>query len=497
MLGLKEVAEYADSCLDGSVPNTEGLRFVIDTSRREVGRDPGVRHLAGELDLVLDRLRVDSPRSVPRDANDELRQLIRRAEDEYCSAWERASGDVPLEFRSRAMASHLLDSGFSEFHLHRWLRAVRQGVQTMADLNRAVSEMFASMPMQPFDVFVPCAAPFNKIASSDGIVRWLSGSEASSWLGEHVPKHESRRHNGGFLMTLTERDPWSAVETARGLIGRMNARVKVATPSNQEVTVAGWARVAGNQHDFDIRQAPRHVEIGSLVRMEAVYRFDLGLSAPVDDALELASYMEESPSVGAAITGGWSAVESLLIRPGERSHHLAADRLASLICCSLPRAELTELAYRHADNGNDRLAAEIGASELNRQKVALVEEHLSSGGTLALDNAADEAAQARILAMIASPHEELERVRGYVTESLRRLYNQRNTITHAGNLQSVALRATIRTALSLVAAGLDRIVHAQLETAGQVTPLDLQARAETELRLLGSDGARSLSALLE
>ena len=148
VLGLKEVAEYADSCLDGSVPNTEGLRFVIDTSRREVGRDPGVRHLAGELDLVLDRLRVDSPRSVPRDANDELRQLIRRAEDEYCSAWERASGDVPLEFRSRAMASHLLDSGFSEFHLHRWLRAVRQGVQTMADLNRAVSEMFASMPMQ-------------------------------------------------------------------------------------------------------------------------------------------------------------------------------------------------------------------------------------------------------------------------------------------------------------------------------------------------------------
>ena len=199
---------------------------------------------------------------------------------------------------------------------------------------------------------------------------------------------------------------------------------------------------------------------------------------------------------GAAITGGWSAVESLLIRPGEGSHHLAADRLAALISCSLPRAELTTLAYRHAERATDDLAAQIDASALNRQKVTLVEAHLAAGGKLVLDNAADEAAQARILSMIADPSE-LGRVRQYVTESLRRLYNQRNMITHAGTLQSVALRTTIRTALSLVAAGLDRIVHAQLETAGRVAPLDLLARAETELRLLGTDGSRSMSVLLE
>jgi len=97
------------------------------------------------------------------------------------------------------------------------------------------------------------------------------------------------------------------------------------------------------------------VEIGSLYRQEAVYRFDGGLSTEVDDALELASYME-SPSLGAAITGSWAAIEGLLIRPDEGRHHLAADRLAALVTCSLPRAELTPLAYEHLTNANGELA---------------------------------------------------------------------------------------------------------------------------------------------
>lgn len=84
-----------------------------------------------------------------------------------------------------------------------------------------------------------------------------------------------------------------------------------------------------------------------------------------------------------------------------------------------------------------------------------------------------------------------------MTESLRRLYNQRNTVAHSGSLRSAAIGATTRTALSLVGAGLDRIVHAQLEAHGELAPLSLVARAEIELRLVGTPGGRSLSSLLE
>ena len=101
-----------------------------------------------------------------------------------------------------------------------------------------------------------------------------------------------------------------------------------------------------------------HVEIGSLDRQEAVYRFDDGLPAATHDALELASYME-SPSIGAAIIGGWSAIEALLIRPGEGKNHLAADRLAALVACSLPRASFSEKAHTRTASGeaDRRLAA--------------------------------------------------------------------------------------------------------------------------------------------
>ncbi len=99
--------------------------------------------------------------------------------------------------------------------------------------------------------------------------------------------------------------------------------------------------------------------------------------------------------------------------------------------------------------------------------------------------------------MIADPAGELGRIHNYVTESLRRLYNQRNMISHSGSFRSIALSATSRTAFTLVGAGLDRIVHAQLESGGELSPLGLVARAETELRLVGTDGGRNLSSLLD
>ena len=63
VLGLHEVLEYADACLTGRAPTTEGLRFVVGSNRREVARDPGVGHLAAELDEVLGQMEVNTPNS--------------------------------------------------------------------------------------------------------------------------------------------------------------------------------------------------------------------------------------------------------------------------------------------------------------------------------------------------------------------------------------------------------------------------------------------------
>ena len=157
---------------------------------------------------------------------------------------------------------------------------------------------------------------------------------------------------------------------------------------------------------------------------------------------------------------------------------------------------MTPLAYRHSET-SDPLASQIRKALTNKEKVLLVERHLSGGDLLTLTDGSDIAAQNRMIDLINDRASSLERIRQYISESLRRLYNQRNIIAHSGSLRSVTLEATLRTSLVLVGAGLDRIVHAQLQTGQELKPMALVARAETELRMVGNPGERELASLLD
>jgi hypothetical protein len=77
----------------------------------------------------------------------------------------------------------------------------------------------------------------------------------------------------------------------------------------------------------------------------------------------------------------------------------------------------------------------------------------------------------------------------------RRLYRQRNIIVHGGTTAAVALEPAIRTAAPLLGAGLDRLVHAQITHS--VEPLDLAARAENSLALVGDAHGPTIVELLE
>lgn len=497
VLALDEVGEYGHLCLDGAHQSSDGLRFVVATVRREVQRDPGLRDLAGELETVLSQLDVASPSKVKPGVIAELEHLARRANDGYLASWSQATFPTPVEFTSRAIASHLLDRGFSGDHLHRWLSAKSASIGAVADLAHLAEEMVHEMPTRGYAVFIPCARPRIGTTDDGGQDPWLDGPEAARWLESNVPGNEARRHNGGFVYSVTALDPWAAVDSALETFHRTASRVRVARAASDELRPDGWIRVAGVERaDFQARTPRRQVEIGSLERQGVVYDVDRASQSPIDDALELASYLEGT-GTGAAVIGGWAAIEGLLIRPAEGSHYLAADRLAALVACSVPRAELTPLSYAHERNAHDALANDLKAADSNRARVELVEAHLATTPTLDLNNAEDAAALDRIVSMKNNPQWELNRVKDYVTESLRRLYNQRNLVMHAGTTASVVLDATLRTAPSLVGAGLDRLAHAHFSSGGKADPLDLVARAEVELRLAGTPGGRTLAALLE
>lgn len=107
------------------------------------------------------------------------------------------------------------------------------------------------------------------------------------------------------------------------------------------------------------------------------------------------------------------------------------------------------------------------------------------GTSVTVTNPTDADAVARIRQQVADPMATTARVRGYYQDAFRRLYMQRNLLLHGGRCDSIALSATMRTLPALVAAGLDRLVHAAMQKP-TTDPFILAARADNELSFQGT-----------
>lgn len=202
----------------------------------------------------------------------------------------------------------------------------------------------------------------------------------------------------------------------------------------------------------------------------------------------------ETGAPGAAVAGGWAAIEAVLARPDANNVEAATD-MAALVACSLPRAELTPLAYAYVRDHDDDLADVLADSTPNHVKCRKLADAIAAGHPIRYADPSDAAALERIREILTEPGTTLSRVRGYVDTALRRLYRQRNLVLHAGKTDSVAMTSTLRMAPPLVGAGLDRLVHAAL-TSDDFNELHLVARAHAELRLAGSPGGSHVADLL-
>lgn len=255
--------------------------------------------------------------------------------------------------------------------------------------------------------------------------------------------------------------------------------------------------VAGYPEPLPLLPPERGVNVLSLVSEKTMY--SVSQSDQLDKALELAAPLNAGPAASAA-AGAWAAIESLLYHPGDQAdvkegRAVAADRLAAIVACSWPRAELTTLSYRHKPAEPDAVSAELRPYLSNLQRSEVIAKALSTGTALALDSPSDVAAAERMKAVLGAPDPQLQNVSRIIQGVFRRLYRQRNIVVHGGNTAAIALDPALRTAAPLIGAGLDRMVHAQL--INQVGPLDLAARAENSLALVSNPLGPALTKLLE
>lgn len=364
---LRELLEALDLLKSGHVrPAT--VKELARTARRRAGRDLAVGSQAVRtgLEAALVKLQ-DNPADVV--ARHQLDFLLQGVETDYLQRWSAVPpGDIAAlapESISRLLAGHLLGMGFSPDYLHRWTTWLihnRQPV-TFTDLFIEAHEV-AARPTRSWQVLVPFAALERHEQQMPP--EWLDAAGATGWMVRHAPD-ALLRHSGGLLLEVRARDQWSAVEEAGDLVESLAARVAVGVPGSPRFEPHSEAFVAGTSTRFSLTRPRRQVDVHSLKRQNALFAVaEPALSGRLRSAIDLVASLETG-TPGAAVAGGWAALEAVLARPGTTSVQAAAD-LAALVTCSFPRAELTPLAYAYMQEHDDRLSESLKQSSSNLQR---------------------------------------------------------------------------------------------------------------------------------
>jgi hypothetical protein len=472
--------------------------------RTIIGPDIGLgqKDLRRELTTLL-----NSPLPDPSPARRRLRELIEHARPGYIDRWAAAVGK-PAGLRpsperlARTVASHLLDLGYNADHLLAWAaRLDRAGANAVEVIEAAAT--LARAPEEQFEVVVVLlAAPERPLAEK--LPNWTTKGEVIGWLKNHGFDTRELRAGGGFRYEVTARDAYGAADYARQMLDRMVARSSFLRRSRGGIRPAPSIWIAGHPQPIPLATAARGADVLALVHEGHLYNVD-GERSLIDDALELAAPLNQG-ALGPAVAGAWAAVESLLSHPDdpageERSGKaVAADRLAAIIACSWPRAELTALAHRHKPKQPDDLSITLAGCQTNLERARAVAAAIKTQAGLpdvsqARSRHSDLAAIERMTKLLGDPRKELGTAVTTFKVALRRLYRTRNIVLHGGSTKGVAVQAALRTAAPLVGAGLDRLAHAALVEG--IHPLDLAARAELALQLVAGETELSVAELLE
>lgn len=450
---------------------------------------------------------MSGPLPSPSPARRRFRELIDHAKTGYADRWvdavARSTVRPDPELLARSFATHLLDLGYSASFLSGLARDLHRARSTTMEICDAVARLSAANT-QEFEVLVMfLAAPERALAELQPT--WLNKSAGIEWLRTNGFDTRGQRSGGAFCFKLTALDAFGAAELARQMMERLLARASYHKGQRDRLRLAPHIWVKGHPEPIPLNGPARGADVKALHHENYLYRIDRHRSV-IDDALELAAPLNRG-ALGPAIAGAWAAIESLLSNPNdppaeERSGKaVAADRLAAIIACAWPRAELIALSHRHRPATPDALTAALENCGSTIARAQVIADGIRSGtavlqaGGFRTGRYSDLAAIDRMARVLADPSRELATASRTFQVALRRLYRARNIVLHGGSTRATALEAAVRVAAPLIGAGLDRLTHAVL-TEG-VDPLQLAARAELSLTLVDGETGLSVVGLLE
>jgi hypothetical protein len=485
VLALHEVLEASVGQRDGHL-SPETMQEVMGTAARLAENDPGVGNK--QLGNTLRGLLFSSglPRKELRHRGldySALRQVAKDIETDYLERWAiaLASPNRPEPERTaRMIAAHMLDCGFFPDFLHRWwtlkLRYENETEKSLADVVREAAALTAA-PVKQFKVLVTFQSAM--LPSAKGLRppnNWLTGAAVSEWLKGRQFDSQGLKQQGGLLLEVSGRDPESAVEEALEKIELFSARILVTLRKEIRYLPYAWVDGAGR---YSLERRVRGLKIGAIQRENRVW-LESEPDGVIDPAVELLTPLQLGSS-SAAIAGGWAAIEALLSEPSNRGG--VAERLAAIVACAFPRAELTQLSYS-IEKLDGAVAEKLRDTRVNRDRSATVAQAILDDAVPAVPDPSDKAAIERMRHLFKDPNATLNDICAHIKDAFARLYRIRNLVLHGGLTNAVGLRMALRTATPLVGAGVDRIVH--FRYIGGVHPIELAARAHISLKTIHS-----------
>lgn len=488
--------------------------FLTDSVRpgaREIAIDDRRKHLMNALRTdhgIADfGRRIEIPAKEINTVSDKtshawiaLRHHLDEMNHAYLSNWADALAAPPpnrpidAEGAARRITAHILGSGMPRNSLHQWLHAIQSKPTTVTphDFLRQADRRLNS-PKKKFTFCVPVDKPPPFAVSHESAPGWMTATQTADWKRQHAPDAEPARHQGSFLVDITARDVNAAADEARDVIAHLETKFRLGTRKSIGILPTMWSMQ--RRSGFPTRATNRMINLMAFDRLGRLQ--DLTTADYLANTLALVEPLQTAaPHI--AVTSGWSAIESLLVGPADASDIVAARRFSLIIAASLMRAEFTWLAKTYTDENDDTDARSLAACETNIERAKRFQILAFTRPDLTLTNVTDNLALQRVRPALQDPRREITNIVEILTREFTRLYRKRNMVVHGGQIRGTNLHSISETLTPLIGAGIDRIVHAELQFG--VPPIELSATAEARVAYLSpttSDSGGGLLDLLE
>lgn len=304
-------------------------------------------------------------------------------------------------------------------------------------------------------VFVPIVRRRGFNVNAPPMLRQREFEERFQSLLPGVTLPENR---GGLEVRVTSIDKYAAISEAQLVMRRVVERHRASHSKRvfsfaDEAWVSPGAWCAPVSLKPDLAIQVRELDSGGGEDMFATS------SQEIEAALDLLTAADQTSSRAAAIAA-WGTLETLFADQADYGGLASvADRAADVLTCMYVRDTFTALATKHARAGEDELAVALKIT--TRADAAVLVEAALPGHSMSVSSGRGRLARERASSLNAR---EIDVVRNQLAAVLRRLYDVRNQIVHAGRMAPYGLHRTYVESAVLLSALLDELLRQHRDT---------------------------------